>query len=279
MVSFTLTEFNSTVSMDVSGRFDASAAFVLDSSAIAVLYVSTAAMQNTFRFTTESTNFDDVSLNDVKYYVYKDNWTNFNDGSLNPVNAHLSTINQITTTNSAGAILNSNELLVKHDFLRYVATRLFNTPYGVDLFSNEAALISNLNLKGGLESGILSDISGKLFACDISAATTPSVAIYGDLGSRYATDEQADATNICRELLRQLYNSAPNRFSALTDGETSTIRKIPFVDDDIINFKIIVNAATGQETITGVVPIPARTYTISLVLTSNPANINPVPAL
>lgn len=276
MVNFTITEFNSTQTMDVSATFDAVATVAVDASAVAVLYVSTAAMQNTFRFSTESTNFDDVSLTDVRYYVYKDNWTPFDDASLNVFNSYLTT-NPMTTTTGSGTALNSNQLLVKHDFLRYIAFRLFNTPYGVDLFRNESALISNLNTRGSLASGVLSDISGKLFACDVSAASVPSVAVNGTLGARYATDVQSGTTNICREFLRQLYGSAPSRFSTLTDGLTATIRKIPFVDGDIINFKLTVNAATGQHNLTGVSAIPPRTYNISFVLSSNP--VNPVPAL
>jgi hypothetical protein len=67
--------------------FDASAAVALDTDADATLYISTT-NENTFKFSTESTNFDDVSVNDVRYYVW-DQWTGFTDASLNVVNAQV----------------------------------------------------------------------------------------------------------------------------------------------------------------------------------------------
>lgn len=273
MVSFTLSAFNADISMSTVGVFDASAAVALDTSANATLYVNLADMLSTFKFSSESTNFDDVSLNDVRYYVYKNQWSGFNDASLNVINAQV-LVSPITSVTSTGVAYPNNQMLVKHDFIRYIAQKLFNTPYGVDLFSNESALITNLNTLGGISTGVLSQIVTKLDACD-TAGTSPSVAIYTDENEvKYSTDEQPDTTNLSRELLRQLYASAPDRFSALS---TSTINSIPFQSGDIITFKLNINAAPTQNLVTSVSAIPARSYTISLNMVADPTN--PIPAL
>lgn len=270
---FTISAFNSDVSMGTAGTFDASAAVALDTSANATLKISTADMLATFKFSTESTNFDDASVNDVRYYVYQSEWTGFNDASLNVVNAEVKT-GAVVTVDSRADAYPSNQMLVKHDFIRYIAKNLFNTPYGVDLFSNETELITDLNTLGGITSGVLSQINDKLTQC--STAGSGSVAIYTDasLGVNYATDVQSEPTNISRELLRQMYAAQPARFKDLT---TNTINSIPFVVGDIITFKLTIDAELTQHLLTDVDPIPPRTYTISLTLSDDP--VNPIPAL
>jgi hypothetical protein len=89
----------------------------------------------TFKFSTESTNFDDVSVNDVRYYVYQDQWTGFTDASLNVVNAQVLTGAVVTTSKSVAYL--PKEMLVKHDFIRYISNNLFNTPYGTDVLQRD----------------------------------------------------------------------------------------------------------------------------------------------
>jgi hypothetical protein len=271
MVLFTLSAFNSNVTMSTIGAFDASAASILDTSANATLEVNLQDMLDTFKFSTESTNFDDVSANDVRYYVYRDSWSGFTDASLNVVNAEV-LVNPIVSVDSTSIAYPSNQMLVKHDFIRYIAQRLFNTAYGVDLFSNEDDLIANLNSLGGLSAGVLSQIKAKLDECDV--LTQGDVATSADTnGVYYATDVNATTANLSRELLRQLYASAPSRFSELS---TSTINSIPFQANDVITFKLSIDAAPTQNVLTNVAAIPTRTYTITLLLTADPSN--PVPA-
>jgi hypothetical protein len=272
---FTISAFNSDVSMGTAGTFDASAAVALDTDADATLYISTTQMKNTFKFSTESTNFDDVSVNDVRYYVYQDQWTGFTDASLNVVNAQVLT-GAVVTTNSKSVAYLPKEMLVKHDFIRYISNNLFNTPYGTDLFSNETELITDLNNLGDITTGVLFQINAKLANCDVSGG---DVAIYTDTSGdvMYATDVQSEPTNISRELLRQMYAASSSRFSGLS---TNTINSIPFIDGDIITFKLTVDAELTQHTLTGVEPILPRTYTISLTLTDDLiTNSNPVPTL
>jgi hypothetical protein len=61
---------------------------------------------------------------------------------INPSNAMLDKGDSSSPILSVGI---PSKMLVKHDFLRYLALKLFNTAQGVDLFNNESALISNLN--------------------------------------------------------------------------------------------------------------------------------------
>ena len=72
------------------------------------------------------------------------------DGILNPVHAMMddtASENPIATGDSNGTYVD-NRMLVKHDFVRYLALKLFNTYQGVDLFSNENAMKEDLAAKG-----------------------------------------------------------------------------------------------------------------------------------
>ena len=77
-----------------------------------------------------------------------------------------------------------------------------------------------------------------------------------------------------RELLRQIASAAPTRFNNVTD--TSGVQSIPFVVEASINILLTVYATPGQNALTGVVAIPARTYTIKLVMKSDGNAVNQV---
>jgi hypothetical protein len=76
------------------------------------------------------------------------------------VNAQVLTGAVVTTNSKSVAYL--KEMLVKHDFIRYISNNLFNTPYGTDLFSNETELITDLNNLGDITTGVLFQINAKL---------------------------------------------------------------------------------------------------------------------
>ena len=98
----------------------------------------------------------DISYVDIRYFTYMDHWNP--NLVVNPMNAMLD------KPESADAILQvgiPSKMLVKHDFIRFLALQLFNTPNGVDLFNNEEELISNLTALG--EQAWQNDISGSLW--------------------------------------------------------------------------------------------------------------------
>jgi len=149
--------------------------------------------------------------------------------------------------------------LMKHDYLRYLSYRLFNTPFGVDLFSNETALLENIATKGAT---VHSNIQNSLATVDTSNVAGTLDAS----GFRYFVNSDSTNTNLSRELLRQIAANAPARFATVTD--TSGVQSIPLLAEDSINILLTVYATPGQNALTGVAAIPARTYTIKLVMKS-----------
>jgi hypothetical protein len=152
--------------------------------------------------------------------------------------------------------------LVKHDFIRYIAFRLFNTHYGVDLFENEKELQENITYLGEtVQHNIDTILSG------ISTTSANESLSYDASGNKYLTNDSSGNTNLCRELMRQIAAAQGSRFyNNGADTATSGLRQMPLHEDDSINFKLTVTAAEGQNIVTGVSVIPSRTYTIKMVL-------------
>jgi len=257
-VDFVLEKFNYELEMGVSGELYTAVTPVLDVSATAEYYVSVTDMRDTFYFQTDSRDINDLSGEDVKYYV---NWPAH--VVLNPCHAFVST-DPIAVTNANG-VIDDNRQLVKHDFIRHVAKDLFNTHLGVDLFSNEQELKDDLASKGHTEawSSILTDIS---------AVNVLNNTLLGpDASGEYYTSDALDTSaNLCRELLGQLLQSAPSRvynLSAIAVDGNLDLEKffIPFEDGDSISFKLTLSAApTQHELVSKADPVPDRTYKIRL---------------
>jgi hypothetical protein len=175
----------------------------------------------------------------------------------------------IATANGSG-VLSSDKMLVAHDFVRYLAEKLFGTHYGVDLFNNEVNLLKDLRtICDDSSSGhTWYDIVSKITAVGTSGTNAN---IVGTDGSKYMTNADITTSNLCRELLQQLIGSALPRFSSVlpTDGA----QPLPFEADDSISFKLTIAPAPGQENLTNVAAFSARSYEIRLVMVSGtPSN-------
>lgn len=257
-VDFVLEKFNYELEMGVSGELYTAVTPVLDVSATAEYYVSVADMRKTFYFQTDSRDINDLSGEDVKYYV---KWPAH--VVLNPCHAFVSS-DPIAVTNSNG-VIDDNRQLVKHDFIRHVAKDLFNTHLGVDLFSNEQELKDDLASKGHTQAwaSILSDIS---------AVNVLNNTLLGpDASGEYYTSDALDTSaNLCRELLGQLLKTAPSRvydLSAIAVDGNLALEKffIPFEDGDSISFKLTLSAAPNQhELVSKATAVPDRNYKIRL---------------
>jgi hypothetical protein len=236
-VDFTLSALNREFTLGVSGELAGEAPATLDSSAVAIFNVKLSDMLAVFKFQSDSFDVNDVDASDIKYYVYKNAWPA--NLKLNPANAAMVSggdPGQILAT--AGDIVASKNL-VKHDFLRYLAEQLFNTPHGVDLFSNESALLSDIVDKGV---DAREAIEAALAAVDQSSAAS------GTSPHKYSTNALTDNTNICRELMRQIANSAASRFANIVDA--SGIQSVPLADGDTINFLVSITPAANQHDLT-----------------------------
>ena len=257
MVNFTLEGLNQAFSLDLSGALAGEAPATIDASCVAVFNVKTSDMMDVFKFEADSFDVNDTDASDIKYYVYMNAWPP--TLKLNPVHAHTLTATPMLET--AGEVV-AERNLVKHDFVRYLAKSLFNTPHGVDLFSNEDALLTDLVQKG----------AGARLAIDASLnAVNQATAANGTAPHKYSTNALPGPSNFSRVLLRQVAQAAASRFHG-TEG-ASGIRSIPFVNGDSINFKVAIAPAALQHDLTSQAgPFHTRVYKIQLNLVADAAS-------
>lgn len=265
-VNFTLSAFDDAFTLGISGELAGEAPATLDVSAVAVYNVKLSDMLAVFKFQSDSFDVNDTDASDIKYYVYKDAWPA--NLKLNPANAAMvagGVPGQILAT--TGSIV-AEKNLVKHDFLRYLAEQLFNTPHGVDLFSNEDALLSDLVDKG---------VDAREAIEAALAAVDQSTAANGTSPHKYSTNALTGNTNLCRELMRQVANAAPSRFYGTQN--VTTVQSVPIEDGDSINFLLSVSAAADQHDLTErPSAFDTRVYKIQLniVDTATPDKVIPV---
>jgi hypothetical protein len=256
MVNFTLSGLNQAFTLGVSGELAGEAPAILDVSATAVYNIKLADMRNVFKFQSDSFDVNDTDASDIKYYVFSESNAWPANLVINPANADMSN-NPIFSTSSE-VLAEKNK--VKHDFVRYLALKLFNTAYGVDLFNNENALLDDLVSKGATAHSAIKTA--------LDAVNTTAAALSNNVdsdGRHYSTNNETGTTNFSRELLRQVASAAPGRFSGLTD--ISGVQSVPLADGDSINFKVSISAYPAQHTLTGVAgPFDIRVYQIKLVL-------------
>ena len=267
-IAFVLNEFASTVTLDTSGSIYSEAIPALDVSATAIFEVSLDEMKDMFKYQTDSDDVIDLSASDIKYYVDKSKWPD-----LNPANAmmgHSDSLSPISSTDAASITLPANKLLVAHDFTRYLALKLFNTHFGVDLFNNEFELLNSIR-RACDDSAVehtLKDIKDKINAVDINDGVHNDIA--GTSGGKYMTNNTTTSDNLCRVLMTQMLANDITRFSSIEGNGDA--QPLPFVEGDSISFKLTINAADGQEELTGVDPIGARSYRVKYILKESPEN-------
>ncbi len=265
-VDFVLTELESSVQMGVAATVQTSEIPELDVSATAVFQVAVDDMKAVFKYQTDSNDLTNLDEADIKYYVDPASWPD-----LNPANGMMDapeSANPIATANSTGN-LDANKMLVAHDFERYLALKLFNTHYGVDLFNNELELLNNLRLicDDSAEGHTWFDVKAKLNKVGLSGDHAD---IQGADGAKYMTNANSSAENLCRVLLEQMTHSAITRFAEIQPSDEA--QSLPFEVDDSISFKLIIAPAEGQEELTGVEAFAPRSYRILLKLVESPVN-------
>lgn len=260
-VNFTLSALNQAFTVGISGELAGEApAEWADISAVAVYNVNVADMLAVFKFQSDSFDVNDTEAADIQYYVYKNAWPA--TLKLNPVHAAM------TAGGAPGVILATSETIVanknfvKHDFLRYLALKLFNTPHGVDLFSNEEALLADLVTKG---TTARTSIESALALVDQATAAS------GTAPHKYSTNATTTPANICRELMRQVASAAASRFYGMEN--VTTIQSVPIAAGDTINFRLSVTAAANQHLLTArPTAFDTRVYKIQLNIVADSAS-------
>lgn len=246
-----------------------------DVSAAAVFTVSTTDMRNVFQFRTDSLDMTNTDATDLKYYVDMGAWPSDPYLVINPANAAL---DYNAPNVSFGAIADSNynleqyssdKMMVKHDFVRYLALRLFGSYDAIDIFNNEEELISNLESIGdGSEPGhVWYDISYALHRVSITGMNmNGDLTLDSTTGEYCMTNAVTTTDNLCREMFLQIAEVTPERLQSVQ--QTSDRQPLLFQDGDSINFTVTIYPAENQHLLTNVNPIPARPYQIKLYMVS-----------
>lgn len=269
-IDFVLDRFSAAYTLSQSATmFEGASIALADVSATAVFYVSQADMQNVFKFQSDSFDINDLSSSDIRYFTYMTNWPEAL--VINPVNAMLDKNDSQNAITSVGI---PNKMLVKHDFIRYLALKLFNTPSGVDLFNNESELISHLNSMGN--ASYQNDISGTLWKYATTASTAidnTNFIVDASSNDKCTTDHFTTNENICRELFNQILHANKERFSDISPN-TLGVRSLPILDGDSISYRFTVFPKAGQNTITGVPAFGGRSYAIKLLVVTTATGQN-----
>jgi hypothetical protein len=279
-MNFVLTDLSSAVTLTQTGNLT-SEILSISGDAVAVFLVKTSEIKKVFQFETDAINVNDLSAQDMKFYVDMSSWPSALN-PLNPANAMMdvpvyssgaiSSISKIS-----GAAYDHNKALVKHDFIRYIAQRMFNTYQAVDLFNNQLEVIQNIETvcNGASAGRSWHDISAALYS--VSTNGTNAGLLVDNNGLKYMTTATLTPDNLTRELFLQVVGNQPNRLTANADGSSRVLgsadrQDMLFYDGDTINFNLTISAASGQETVSGlsnISPIPSRTYVIKLLLISD----------
>jgi hypothetical protein len=269
-IDFVLDRFSAAYTLSQSATmFEGASLAFTDASATAVFYVSQTDMQNVFKFQSDSFDINDLSASDIRYFTYMSNWP---EGLvINPVNAML---DKSGSANAIASVGIPNKMLVKHDFIRYLALKLFNTPSGVDLFNNENELIAHLNDMGN--ASYQNDISGTLWKYATNSSTpidNTNFILDASSNDRCTTDHLTSNDNICRELFNQILYANKSRFSDISLN-TLGVRSLPILSGDSISYRFTVFPKAGQNNITGVAAFGGRSYRIKLLVVGNAAGEN-----
>jgi len=256
-VEFILTELNQTFNLSTLATLDASSISIETTDATAVFYVRLSDINNVFMYQSDASDVTNVIADDIKYYVFHRKWPT--ELKLNPTHAMLDK-SESSGMLGVGEGYASEKSLIKHDFIRYIALRLFNTIHGVDLFHNEAELLENSVFLGETVRNNIDTIMA-----GISTTSSSGTMAYDASGNKYLTNDASGNTNLCREMMRHMAAVAPSRFYGNVPNHAG-LKNVPFLENDTLQYKLVVQAAATQNLLTGVSEIPSRSYTIKLVL-------------
>lgn len=273
-IDFVLTHLESSATLSQLATVynqDAMAPIVRD--AAGVLYLSQTQVRDIFKFRTDAADVIDAAAEDIEYYVYDDKFTEL---EINPANAMMNKPESFSPIALSGkeTPYPDNKCLVAHDFVRHLALDLFGSHIGVDIFNNELALVQNIRTKcGNGEEDVMGVINAAVKKVSVTSTETDFEGLAGEAGSKYMTNANTTAENLCRELFNQMISLQPARFAGLDEtSDDSVPRPLPFLAGDSINFKLTINPGENQHVfIRGESgePVASRIYEIRLKVVSD----------
>jgi hypothetical protein len=225
-----------------------------------------------FRFQSDAVDIMNAAETDIKYKVNYIQDTNQVDnipeqvlGSDWLAQATCNDGDQIYVDGTSGASKNK----VAHEFVRYLAHKLFNTHLGVDLFVNEEELVTELNkdARRALDATLteLTELNGgdycvKDFVIDDGTYKHPSQVILSKIIAN-DSDRLADL---------QPYFIAGGDQSGDVAGTPAPTFRMPLMVGDTVQFKLLVEPDATQHTLTQLATaIVARSYKIQLTIVAD----------
>mgnify|MGYP006096378263 CR=1 FL=1 len=262
---FTLSALNCAFNMDLSALFDGTDGVDISYSAEGRLYFRTSDMKKLFRFQTDASSVGELNLEDTQYFIDQSQCeTMFATSSqsadvdapakkvINVVHSSLQEVKDINDANTYASASDTNQNLLRADFVRYLAYSTTGSVHGTDLFDNENELLTDLGSKGH-----------SLFFTDILQA-------FNNAGTKEnpLTDASNGEANMSRVIMSQMKNSTPERFANVVD--TVADQAVPFLDGDILNFKLTINPHPDTKNITEMTQtVQSRVYKISIELVAD----------
>jgi hypothetical protein len=150
-----------------------------------------------------------------------------------------------------------------------LARQLFGTYLAADLFTNEDAVVTDINLKFDT---VASNIVSLLTNIDKTSGSITGL-VTDEFGKKYLKDNTT-TSNISRELFNQLITSAPARFvdiktNSLYNLVEDGFYKMPIMSGDKITFKVTISPSSDQMVAvpTGRTSMASRSYTVILNVT------------
>lgn len=214
--------------------------------------------QYMFQFQSDALDVNDVAGSDLNYL--------FQDPTMavgltpaydianvhNPGNAFISVNPQLAVADPAelglGGKLVDLKNQMKHDWVRYLALKLYGTIHGVDIFSNEEAVRDSI--KTGAETALTARFAAiEAYQTANGASVEGKTALSKDKVDPAVTQASGDLGNPemapAKLILDQILASDPSRVQESVLNQTG-FQPVPLKVDDIIAFKVTVSPHANQ---------------------------------
>ena len=200
-IEFYLEAFSTTVQMDVLADIIEGKNIneLTGFDATGILYLSKTLMNEVFTVKLVG-DLNDLENVNITYFTNIHKWT---EGLV--INSANTVMDHERSNGAIYSFGTREKMLLKHDFVRYIAYKMFGTVQAVDLFNNEDQMIRSLNTLGN--NNFQQDISGILwqYASTNPNPETSSNYVFDPSLNMYGTTETfVSSDNVCRELFQQL---------------------------------------------------------------------------
>lgn len=319
-INFIVRPFNTTFT-SLTGEMETFNPAELKTDAIAQFDVERRFFRNTFKYTSDAIDItdyikvDEADPTDIRFYTNNyllDNiilptsktttslitaegeintsYNNTGYNYLSLLSRAIVTDNPIAKKTASNESYTDDQMTVDYDYIRYLSFKLFNTPLGVDLFSNEMDLRRNISdytfeTDANAENVVTSKIQEILQYCINGSSDDPLPSSESYLENRpYNKDTgmiSGDSItndndyNLPRLLFMQIAKSDPKRFKY---NKSYLVKEsIPFEVGDSISFKVTLQAADNQHLLTELESaIEPRSYEIKINIVADNENTLPL---